>query len=96
MRLVQSIEAAGFDGAGILDSQMLGRDTFVILGQAAAHTSGDGGDPTCHGAHGHHRVPAGPGGSPGSGSVSASGRTWSAATVRRSGTAAFRVAPAAV
>ncbi|MBI2527484.1 MAG: LLM class flavin-dependent oxidoreductase [Candidatus Rokubacteria bacterium] len=39
MRLVQSIEAAGFDGAGILDSQMLGRDAFVILGQAAAHTS---------------------------------------------------------
>jgi 5,10-methylenetetrahydromethanopterin reductase len=39
MTLIQSIEAAGFDGAGILDSQMLSRDTFVILGQAAAHTS---------------------------------------------------------
>jgi 5,10-methylenetetrahydromethanopterin reductase len=38
MRLIQSIEAAGFDGAGILDSQMLSRDTFVILGQAAVHT----------------------------------------------------------
>jgi 5,10-methylenetetrahydromethanopterin reductase len=36
--LVQNIEAAGFDGAGILDSQMIARDTFVILGQAAAHT----------------------------------------------------------
>src|SRR5262249_58665636 len=39
MALIQSAEAAGFDGAGILDSQMLCRDTFVILGQAAAHTS---------------------------------------------------------
>src|SRR5947209_6672097 len=38
MTLVQSIEAAGFDGAGVLDSQMIGRDTFVILGHAAAHT----------------------------------------------------------
>src|SRR5689334_25183328 len=39
MRLLQSIEAAGFDGAGILDSQMLSRDTFVILGQAATSTT---------------------------------------------------------
>jgi 5,10-methylenetetrahydromethanopterin reductase len=39
MRLLRSIEAAGFDGAGILDSQMLSRDTFVVLGQAAANTS---------------------------------------------------------
>src|SRR6202795_564266 len=39
MKLIQSIESAGFDGAGILDSQMLARDTFVILGQAATHTS---------------------------------------------------------
>jgi 5,10-methylenetetrahydromethanopterin reductase len=38
MRLIGSIEAAGFDGAGILDSQLLSRDTFVVLGQAAAHT----------------------------------------------------------
>src|SRR6476646_9373838 len=38
MTLVRNIEAAGFDGAGILDSQMISRDTFVILGQAAAHT----------------------------------------------------------
>src|SRR5689334_8393476 len=38
MTLVQSIESAGFDGAGVLDSQMIGRDTFVILGHAAAHT----------------------------------------------------------
>src|SRR6266852_2708230 len=37
--LVQAIEAAGFDGAGILDSQMLSRDTFVVLGQAATTTS---------------------------------------------------------
>jgi 5,10-methylenetetrahydromethanopterin reductase len=39
MKLIQSIEAAGFDGAGILDSQMISRDTFVILGQAATATS---------------------------------------------------------
>jgi len=39
MALIQSIEAAGFDGVGILDSQMLSRDTFVVLGHAAAHTS---------------------------------------------------------
>jgi 5,10-methylenetetrahydromethanopterin reductase len=39
MRLVQDIEAAGFDGVGILDSQLLSRDTFVTLGQAAVHTS---------------------------------------------------------
>jgi 5,10-methylenetetrahydromethanopterin reductase len=39
MTLIQSIEAAGFDGVGILDSQMLCRDTFVTLGQAATHTS---------------------------------------------------------
>lgn len=38
MTFVERIEAAGFDGAGILDSQMIARDTFVILGQAAAHT----------------------------------------------------------
>ena len=38
MRLIQGIEAAGFDGAGILDSQLLSRDAFVVLGQAAAHT----------------------------------------------------------
>ncbi|MBI4593649.1 MAG: LLM class flavin-dependent oxidoreductase [Candidatus Rokubacteria bacterium] len=39
MTLIRSIEAAGFDGVGILDSQMLCRDTFVTLGQAATHTS---------------------------------------------------------
>ena len=39
MALIQSIETAGFDGVGILDSQMLCRDTFVTLGQAATHTS---------------------------------------------------------
>jgi 5,10-methylenetetrahydromethanopterin reductase len=38
MALVERIEAAGFDGAGILDSQMIARDTFVILGHAAART----------------------------------------------------------
>ena len=39
MGLLRSIEAAGFDGAGILDSQLLSRDTFVVLGQAATNTS---------------------------------------------------------
>ena len=38
MGLVERIEAAGFDGAGILDSQMIARDTFVVLGHAAART----------------------------------------------------------
>ena len=39
MRMIQDVEAAGFDGAGILDSQLLCRDTFVTLGQAATGTS---------------------------------------------------------
>lgn len=39
MRLIQSIEEAGFDGAGILDSQLISRDTFVVLAQAVTHTS---------------------------------------------------------
>ncbi len=39
IKLIQSVEAAGFDGAGILDSQMLARDAFVTLGLAAANTS---------------------------------------------------------
>jgi 5,10-methylenetetrahydromethanopterin reductase len=39
MALIRGIEAAGFDGAGILDSQMISRDTFVVLGQAATATS---------------------------------------------------------
>lgn len=39
MAIIKRIEAAGFDGAGILDSQLLARDTYVILGQAAANTT---------------------------------------------------------
>ena len=39
LTLIKGIEAAGFDGVGILDSQMLCRDTFVTLGQAATQTS---------------------------------------------------------
>src|SRR5262245_34378005 len=39
IRLIQGVEAAGFDGAGILDSQLLCRDTFVTMGLASAHTS---------------------------------------------------------
>jgi 5,10-methylenetetrahydromethanopterin reductase len=39
VKLLRDVEAAGFDGAGILDSQMLCRDTFVTLGQAATGTS---------------------------------------------------------
>jgi hypothetical protein len=37
--LIQSVEAAGFDGVGILDSQLPCRDTFVTLGLAAVNTS---------------------------------------------------------
>ena len=39
MALFKRIEAAGFDGAGVLDSQMIARDTYVILGQAAVNTT---------------------------------------------------------
>src|SRR5262245_15558984 len=39
MTLIQDAEAGGFGGVGILDSQMLCRDTFVVLGQAATRTS---------------------------------------------------------
>lgn len=39
MSLIQGIEAAGFDGVGILDSQLLSRDTYIVLAQAATHTS---------------------------------------------------------
>jgi len=38
-RLVRRAEATGFDGVGILDSQLLCRDTFVTLGHLATHTS---------------------------------------------------------
>ena len=37
--MIRRIEAAGFDGAGILDSQMICRDTYVTLGLAAGVTS---------------------------------------------------------
>src|SRR6266849_7718860 len=40
IQLIQDVEAAGFDGAGILDSQLLCRDTFVTMALASAHTSG--------------------------------------------------------
>jgi 5,10-methylenetetrahydromethanopterin reductase len=40
IQLIQGVEAAGFDGAGILDSQLLCRDTFVAMALASAHTSG--------------------------------------------------------
>jgi 5,10-methylenetetrahydromethanopterin reductase len=39
MRLIQDVEGAGFDGVGILDSQLLCRDTFVTLALAAVRTS---------------------------------------------------------
>ena len=39
LKMIGSIEDAGFDGAGILDSQMICRDTFVTLGLAANATS---------------------------------------------------------
>jgi 5,10-methylenetetrahydromethanopterin reductase len=37
--LVQEVEAAGFAGAGILDSQLLCRDVFVTMAAAAMQTS---------------------------------------------------------
>jgi len=39
LRMIGQIEAAGFDGAGILGSQMICRDTFVTMGMAASATS---------------------------------------------------------
>jgi 5,10-methylenetetrahydromethanopterin reductase len=39
IKLIQDVEAAGFDGAGILDSQLLCRDTFVTMALASTHTS---------------------------------------------------------
>lgn len=38
MALIRGIEKAGFDGVGILDSQLLSRDTYVVLGLAATQT----------------------------------------------------------
>jgi len=35
----QKVEAAGFDGIGFLDSQMINRELFVVMGAAAAATS---------------------------------------------------------
>jgi 5,10-methylenetetrahydromethanopterin reductase len=40
IKLIQDVEAAGIDGAGILDSQLLCRDTFVTMAMASAATSG--------------------------------------------------------
>lgn len=37
--LIQDVEAAGFAGAGILDSQLLCRDTYVTMALAATQTS---------------------------------------------------------
>ena len=39
LAMIRQIEDAGFDGAGILDSQMICRDTFVTMGLAASATS---------------------------------------------------------
>jgi 5,10-methylenetetrahydromethanopterin reductase len=38
MELIESIETAGFDGVGVLDSQLIARDTFITLAQAATRT----------------------------------------------------------
>ena len=38
LTLIRQIEDAGFDGAGILDSQMICRDTFVTMALAASAT----------------------------------------------------------
>ena len=37
--LLQTVETAGFDGSGLLDSQLLCRDVFVTLAMAAMQTS---------------------------------------------------------
>jgi 5,10-methylenetetrahydromethanopterin reductase len=39
LALIRDVESAGFDGVGILDSQLLCRDTFVTLALAAVETS---------------------------------------------------------
>ena len=39
LKMLRQIEELGFDGAGILDSQMICRDTFVTMGLAASATS---------------------------------------------------------
>src|SRR5690242_3437761 len=39
LTLIQEVEAAGFDGAGILDSQLLCRDALITLALAASQTS---------------------------------------------------------
>jgi alkanesulfonate monooxygenase SsuD/methylene tetrahydromethanopterin reductase-like flavin-dependent oxidoreductase (luciferase family) len=39
MTLIQDVETAGFDGAGILDSQLLCRDTFTTMALATTRTS---------------------------------------------------------
>src|SRR5258707_717129 len=39
MTLIRDVEAAGFDGAGILDSQLLGRDPFAPMARAATQPS---------------------------------------------------------
>ena len=39
LKMIRQIEELGFDGAGILDSQMICRDTFVTMGLAASATS---------------------------------------------------------
>jgi 5,10-methylenetetrahydromethanopterin reductase len=39
LRLIQDVEAAHFDGAGIIDSQLLSRDAFITLALAASQTS---------------------------------------------------------
>jgi 5,10-methylenetetrahydromethanopterin reductase len=39
MLLIRDVENAGFNGAGILDSQLLCRDVFVTMGAAAMQPS---------------------------------------------------------
>jgi len=39
MKRIVRMDGAGFDSPGIFDSQMISRDTFVVLAQAAMHTS---------------------------------------------------------
>jgi alkanesulfonate monooxygenase SsuD/methylene tetrahydromethanopterin reductase-like flavin-dependent oxidoreductase (luciferase family) len=39
LSFLKTVEACGFDGAGLLDSQMICRDTFLTLGLVPQQTS---------------------------------------------------------
>ena len=65
LNMIRQIEEAGFDGAGILDSQMICRDTFVTMGLAASATSTLRLFPAVTNPFGAHSIGAGGGGADG-------------------------------